>query len=86
MNLEFFQSQCKNKVVLFGLFIVIAILVASILYFTKSEEERKKESNQDMLTKTLLPACFIALVVVIGLYIIEFPKKEKVLLQEDFWE
>ncbi len=86
MNVKFLQSQCKNKVVLFVLFVIVTVFIASIMYFTKSEEERKKECNQDILVKTALPASFISLVIVIGLYAIDFPKKENVLLQEDFWE
>ena len=71
---------------LFIIFIVVSIIISAIIYYTKSEEERKKESKQDMLTNTLLPSSFIALMVITGLYTIDFPKKEKILLDEDFWE
>ena len=86
MNVEFLQCQLKNKTFLFLVFLFLLFLISCIIYYTKCEEERKKESNQEVLIRIIPLAFFISLTVVAGLWIIDFPKKEKVFLEEDFWE
>jgi len=86
MNVEYLQCQLKNKTFLFVLFLVMLFFISYGMYFTKCEEERKKESNQEAIMRVVPFAAFVSFIVVIGLWVIDFPKKEKVLLEEDFWE
>lgn len=86
MNIEFCKQQCKNKIFLLALFIILSILVSAIIYYTKNEEDRNKETNQELAVRAFIPAVFLAFIVVIGIYFIDFPKRENTLLQEDFWD